>query len=239
MSGDGRALGDGRAERAGAARAGRGRRHPPPGDPDAVSGRARQCLPDRGLAADADRLGAELGQGAGRARTGAGRARTRDRGHRAAGDHPPAHRPLRPGLDPRAALRRRGRGAGRARALSARLRHLDRARRPLRPGDHAPARHPRRRRHRAAGGLRELSRLGLGRRDHPAAARRRGAAPARPHAARAAPARPQPVGHGVPRRVPRDPARRRPPDRPHLLQPAARTAARRWTRLRRARARGR
>ena len=44
-------------------------------------------------------------------------------------------------------------------------------------------------RHRAAGGLRELPRLGLGRRGHPAPARRRGAAAARPHAAGAPPAR--------------------------------------------------
>ncbi len=49
--------------------------HPPPGDPDAVHGRARQRVPDRGLAADAGRLGPELGQGAGRARAGARCAR--------------------------------------------------------------------------------------------------------------------------------------------------------------------
>ncbi len=50
-------------------------------------------------------------------------------------------------------------------------------------------------------------------------------AAARPHAAGAAPPRPQPLGHGLLRRGPLDPARRRPPDRAHLLQPAARAAA--------------
>ena len=42
--------------------------HPPARDPDAVRGRARQLLPDRGRAADAGRRRAELGQGARRAR---------------------------------------------------------------------------------------------------------------------------------------------------------------------------
>ena len=55
----------------------------------------------------------------------------------------------------------------------------------------------RRGRHRPARGLGELPRLGLGRGDRPAAARRRGVAIARSHAAGAAPARPQPLGHGV------------------------------------------
>ena len=59
------------------ARAGRRRRHPPPGDPHAVHGRARERVPDRGLAADARGLRPELGQGAGRARAGAGHARAR------------------------------------------------------------------------------------------------------------------------------------------------------------------
>ena len=67
--------------------------------------------------------------------------------------------------------------------------------------------------------------LGLVGRGHAAAGRRLRAAPARPHAAGAAPARPQPVGHGLPRRGALDAARRRPPDRAHLLQPAARAPA--------------
>ena len=42
----------------------------------------------------------------------------------------------------------------------------------------------------------------------------------------AAPARPQPVGHRLLGRASADPARRRPPDQAHLLQPAARAPAR-------------
>ena len=218
-------------ERAAGPRTGRRGGHPPPRDADAVHGRPRQRLPDRGLAADAGRLGAELGEGAGRARAGAGRARPPRRGHRAAGDQPPAHGPLRPRLDPRAALRRRGRGARAAGAPTSRptdsetdlddafaegimLRHgippeIVTALRAVSAG------------FRAWGSAVEVDAT---------AARRRGAGAARPHAAGAAPPGPQPVGHRVLRRAALDPAVRRPPDRAHLLEPAAGAAARRGAR---------
>ena len=50
---------------------------------------------------------------------------------------------------------------------------------------------------------------------------------ARPHAPGPPPPRPLPLGHRLPRRGARDPARRRPPDQAHLVQPADRPAARR------------
>ena len=89
---------------------------PLPADPDAVRGRARQLLPDRGRPADAGRHRAELGQGARRARARAARARARGRGPRADRRHPPAHRPPRPGRHPRPPLGRRGLRARPARA---------------------------------------------------------------------------------------------------------------------------
>ena len=119
-----------------AARARRPSRHPSPGDPDAVSRRARQRLPDRGLAADADRLRAQLGA---RRWTSSSR-RWPALGHAVEDiellvDQPPAHRPLRPRGDPRAALRRRGRGARRAGAVpGATTATQADARRPLRRG---------------------------------------------------------------------------------------------------------
>ena len=75
---DGPSVSDGgraRAAGARAARAGRRGGDPSPGDPHAVHGGPRQRVPDRGLAADARRLRAELGEGARRARAGARRAR--------------------------------------------------------------------------------------------------------------------------------------------------------------------
>ena len=77
--------------------------------------------------------------------------------------------------------------------------------------------------------LAQLPRLGLARRGDPAARRRRADRLPRPHPAGAPPPRPQPLRHGLLGRGAQDPDRRRPPDRPHLLQPAdlaARSTAR-------------
>ena len=79
-------------------------RDPLPPDPDAVRGRPRQLLPDRGRPADAGRHRAQLGQRARRARARAGRARPSDRGPRAHRHHPPAPRPHRAGRHPRRPL---------------------------------------------------------------------------------------------------------------------------------------
>ena len=73
----------------------------------------------------------------------------------------------------------------------------------------------------------QLPRLGRAGEGHPAARRRRAARAARPRARGPAPARPQPLRHGLLGRRAADPDRRRPPDRPHLLEPAALAAARR------------
>ena len=89
-----------------------------------------------------------------------------------------------------------------------------------------PPRRPAGPRDRAAGRSAPASARGAPAVQVDAAARATAAArAARPHAASAAPARAQPVGHGLLGRAARDPARRRPPDRPHLLQPAAGAAA--------------
>ncbi len=76
-------------------------------------------------------------------------------------------------------------------------------------------------------------------RGHAPARRRRGARAARSHAARAAPPGPQPLGHGLLGRAPLAAARRRPPARAHLLEPAARAPAGCRGGLRRAHARRR
>ncbi len=207
--------------------------HTPSGDPHPLPGGARERLPDRGRAADADRLRPQLREGAGRARTGACDAGAPHRGPGAAGDHPPAHRPLRPGLDPRAPLGRGGGGAERPRRLPAELPRDDGARRRVRRADDAAPRHPRRRRQRAARGVSQLPRVGLDRRGHPPAEGWRGVEAARPHPARAAPPRPQPLGHALLGRGALDRARRRPPHQAHLLKPPAGPPSRRTARLHR------
>ena len=68
---------------------------------------------------------------------------------------------------------------------------------------------------------------GVGGTRHPAAARRRGARAARPAARGPAPPGPQPLRHPLLGRRAPDPDLRRPPDRPHLLQPAALAPSRR------------
>ena len=190
------------SRRAGAAGArGRGR-HPPPGDPHAVPGRARQRLPDRGLAAHAGRLGPQLGQGAGRARAGARRARPRDRGHRAAGRSPTSTSTT--SAWPRSSRGARAPRSRRSTALAPFLRDFgEAAELDDRFAERMMLRHgiPPDVVTRAARRLGELPRLGLGRGGHAPAARRRGAAAARPHAAGAPPPRPQPLGHRLPRRV--------------------------------------
>ena len=141
---------------------------PLPADPDAVRGRARQLLPDRGRPADAGRHRAELRQGARRARARAGRARPPRRGPRADRHHAPAHRPPRAGRHPRPPLGRRGLRARPARARDRALRRGGRARRRARRGADAAPRHPARRRHRAALGLALVPRLGRLERRSPA-----------------------------------------------------------------------
>ena len=119
-------------------------RHPPPGDPDAVRGRAGQLLPDRGRAADAGRLRARTRP---RRSTSSSR-RCAERGPRVEDlellvvthqhiDH------LGLASDPRAALGRRGRARSTALApVPGELRRASRARRPLRRGADAAPRHP-------------------------------------------------------------------------------------------------
>ena len=158
------------------------------------------------------------------------RARPLDRRPRAGDRHPPAHRPPRPGRDHRRALRRRGRRDRRRRRAARQLRRGRRGRGPLRGRADAAQRHLRGGDRRPAERLAQLPQLGLARRGHPAARGRRGDRVPRPHPAGAAPARPQPLRHGLLGRGAPDPDRRRPPARPHLLQPADLAAARRLRR---------
>ena len=203
--------------------------HPPAVHPDAVRGRPRQLLADRGRPADARRHRAQLRQGARRARAPA-RASTGRRiedlelvilTHQHI-DHL--------GLVEIVAERsgRRGRG-DRRRRRSACANFGDDAERDdeYAGGTDAPLRDPRRRRHRAADRLAQLPRLGRARRGHAPARRRRDARAARPRARGPAPPRAQPLRHRLLGLGPRDPARGRPPDRPHLVEPADDAAARR------------
>ena len=200
------------------------------------SGRAGQLLPDRGRPADAGRRRAELGQGAGRARALARRPRPPDRGPAADRHHPPAHRPPRAGRHPRPPLERRGLRARPARAGDRGLRLRRGAQRRARRGADAAPRDPARRRHRAALGVALVPRLGRLDQGHDPARRRLRARVRRPHAAGPAPPRPLAQRHALPRPRAARADRRRPPDRPHLLQPADLAPAGRQVRRARRRA---
>ena len=102
----------------------------------------------------------------------------------------------------------------------ARVRGRDARRRRVRRGGHAPPRHPGRARARPAGDHRRLPRVGRRGDRHASAHRRRRAPLRRAHLAGVAPARALALGHRLPRRGLGRAARRRPPHRPHLLQPA-------------------
>ena len=100
-----------------------------------------------------------------------------------------------------------------------------RGRRRVRSRRHAPPRRARRPGDRARGAGGGVPRVRVERARDPPAARRRRARVPRPDAARPPPARAQPVGHDPVGRRARDADRRRPPARPHLLQPARLPAA--------------
>ena len=99
-------------------------------------------------------------------------------------------------------------------------------------GDHAPSRDPLRHLDRARLRRGVVPSVRLKRQGDPTPPRRRRADVRRPDAAGSASTGAQPVGHDLLGRVPIDPDLRRPPARPHLVQPAGLAAARRRRRRR-------